>query len=112
MVLGLSMVNFSDFQNPEHILSRWIQTVRTAVETIVADRSEIRVIGSRLDDAKRGRDLDLLVESDAPVDALTRADLKWNLEEKLHLPVDIIFLEKGKKRRAFQELAYSRSEIL
>ena len=59
-----------------------------------------------------GGDLDLLIESDAPVDALTRADLKWNLEEHLHLPVDIIFLEKGKKRNAFQELAYSRSGIL
>jgi hypothetical protein len=54
----------------------------------------------------------LLVESDDPVDATQRADLKLDLEEKLDLPLDIIFLEKGKKRTAFQELAYSRSGLL
>ena len=54
----------------------------------------------------------LLVESDDPLDAIHRADLKLDLEEKLHLPLDIIFLEKGKKRTAFQELAYSRSGLL
>lgn len=56
--------------------SQEIQTVRTALETIVGDRSKIWVFGSRLDDSKRGGDLDLLIESDATVDALTRADLK------------------------------------
>lgn len=92
--------------------SQEIQTVRTAVETIGGNGSAIRIFGSMLDDSKRGGDLDLLIESDIAVDALTRADLKWSLEEKLALPVDIIFLEKGKKRSAFQELAYSRSGIL
>lgn len=92
--------------------SQEIQTVQTEVERIAGNRSEIRVFGSRMDNCKLGGDLDLLIESDVPVDILTRADLKWNLEQKLHLPVDIIFLEKGKKRTAFEELAYSRSEIL
>jgi len=59
--------------------SQKIQTVRTAVETIVGNGSEIRVFGSRLDDFKRGGDLDLLIESDIAVDALTRANLKWSL---------------------------------
>ncbi|NBS53042.1 MAG: nucleotidyltransferase domain-containing protein [Spartobacteria bacterium] len=92
--------------------SKEIEAVRTMVETIVGKGSKVRVFGSRLNDSKRGGDLDLLVESDAPVDALRRADLKLDLEEKLALPVDIIFLEKGKKRSAFQELAYSRSGLL
>jgi predicted nucleotidyltransferase len=91
--------------------SQEIQTMRTAVETIVGNSSEIRVFGSRLDDSKRGGDLDLLIESDM-ADGLIPSDLKWSLEEKLALPVDIIFLQKGKKRSAFQELAYSRSGIL
>ena len=59
--------------------SQKIQTVRTAVETIVGNGSEIRVFGSRLDDSKRGGDLDFLIESDIAVDALTRTDLKWSL---------------------------------
>ena len=57
-------------------------------------------------------DLDLLVETNSPVDAIRRADLKMDLEEKLHLPLDIIFLEKNKKKSAFQELVYSRSGLL
>jgi predicted nucleotidyltransferase len=92
--------------------SKEIETVRTVVETIVGMGSNVRVFGSRLNDSKSGGDLDLLVESDAPVDAIRRADLKMDLEEKLDLPLDIIFLEKGKKRTAFQELAYSRSGLL
>jgi predicted nucleotidyltransferase len=92
--------------------SKEIETVRTVVETIVGMGSKVRVFGSRLNDSKRGGDLDLLVESDDPVDAIRRADLKLDLEEKLDLPLDIIFLEKGKKRTAFQEIAYSRSGLL
>ena len=56
--------------------SKEIEAVRTMVETIVGKGSKVRVFGSRLNDSKRGGDLDLLVESDAPVDALRRADLK------------------------------------
>jgi predicted nucleotidyltransferase len=89
-----------------------IETVLTVVEKIFGKGSKVRVFGSRLNDSKRGGDLDLLVESDDPVDATRRADLKLDLEEKLELPLDIIFLEKGKKRTAFQELVYSRSGLL
>jgi predicted nucleotidyltransferase len=94
------------------LYSKEIETVRTVVEVIVGKGSNLRVFGSRLNDSKRGGDLDLLVESDDPVDAIGRADLKLVLEEKLDLPLDIIFLEKGKKRTAFQELAYLRSGLL
>ena len=92
--------------------SKEIETVRTMVERIVGKGSMVRVFGSRLNDSIRGGDLDLLVESEAPVDALSRASLKMDLEARLDLPLDIIFLEKGKKRSAFQELAYSRSGLL
>ena len=92
--------------------SQEIEIVRTMVERIVGKGSKVRVFGSRLNDSRRGGDLDLLVESEAPVDAIRRADLKIDLEEKLALPLDIIFLEKGKKRSAFQELAYSKSGLL
>jgi predicted nucleotidyltransferase len=89
-----------------------IKTVRTLVDSIIGKGSMVRVFGSRLNDSIRGGDLDLLVESEAPVDALSRASLKMDLEARLDLPLDIIFLEKGKKRSAFQELAYSRSGLL
>jgi hypothetical protein len=89
-----------------------IEVVRTVVEKIIGKGSKVRVFGSRLNDSKRRGDLDLLVEINDPVDEIHRADLKLDLEEKLNLPLDIIFLEKGKKRTAFQELAYSKSGLL
>ncbi len=92
--------------------SQEIEIVRTMVERIVGKGSKVRVFGSRSNDSKHGGDLDLLVESEAPVDAIRRADLKMDLEEKLALPLDIIFLVKGQKRSAFQELAYSKSGLL
>ena len=92
--------------------SKEIKTVRTLVDSIIGKGAIVRVFGSRLNDFERGGDLDLLVESDAPVDAMRRASLKMDLEARLDLPLDIIFLEKGKKRSAFQDLAYSRSGLL
>ncbi len=100
------------FRKKMRLDSKEIETVRTMVERIVGKGSKVRVFGSRLNDSKRGGDLDLLIESEVPVDAIRRADLKLDLEETLALPLDIIFLEKGQKRSAFQELAYSRSGLL
>jgi len=89
-----------------------IKTVRVVVEKIAGREAQVRVFGSRLNDFQRGGDLDLLVETDLPLDAFQRADMQMDLEEKLQLPVDIVFLEKGIKRHAFQELAYAQSQLI
>jgi hypothetical protein len=87
------------WNNPEHpYQQRFFANQTLIVEAFGSQSGEVD-----LDEAFRKR---------CPVDALTRADFKWNLEEKLNLPVDIIFLEKEKKRSAFQELAYSMSSLL
>ena len=56
-----------------------IKIVRTEVEKIAGRGAKVRVFGSRLNDSRRSGDLDLLVESDAPLDAISRADLKLNM---------------------------------
>ncbi len=89
-----------------------IATVKMLVGKIAGRGATVRLFGSRLDDSARGGDLDLLVESEQPIDVLQRADLQWNLEQHLHLPVDLVFLEKEKTRTPFQELAYARSQLL
>lgn len=65
-------------------ISQEIQTVRTAVEMIVGKRSERRVFGSRLDDPKRGGDLDLLIESNAPF----QAKFLWSIAQMSNDPTD------------------------
>jgi len=47
-----------------------------------------------------------------PLAALTRTDLKWSLEEKLALPVDIIFLEKGKKEALSRTRVFKKRNLI
>ncbi len=82
--------------------SKEIETVRTMVERIVGKGSKVRVFDSRLNDSKHGGDLDLLVESEAPVDSIRRADLKMDLEEKLALPWTSFFWKKAKSEVLFK----------
>ena len=89
-----------------------ISILHRVVKNHISEPFTLRVFGSRLDDSKRGGDLDLLIETKKPLVALKRADIQIDLEEKMQLPVDIIFLEDGMKWSPFQQLAYARSEAL
>jgi hypothetical protein len=84
-----------------------IKIVRTNVKKIAGRGAKVRVFSLRLNGSRGGEDFDLLPESDAPANAISRADLKLDLEEKRYLPLDIIFLKKAKievllKRWLFQ----------
>jgi len=55
----------------------------------VGNSARIWLFGSRLDDRKRGGDLDLYVEAE-PQSIMNELRCKVNLEECLDLPVDLI----------------------
>jgi len=63
-----------------------IQTTRS----IAGQDANVWLFGSRLDDTRRGGDVDLLIESERMAGYLERARIKIRLEQFLQLPVDVL----------------------
>ncbi len=69
------------------------------------DAIQICLFGSRIDDKRRGGDLDLYFETQHPLPLLEQADLIRRLEEATHLPVDLIIHPHGQPRRPIAVIA-------
>lgn len=82
-----------------------ISTIRDAVLAEAGAEAEVYLFGSRLDDAARGGDVDLYIESAAALPPLRRAALKLRLEALLGLPVDLVVAAKGAEPTPFQRIA-------
>lgn len=74
--------------------------------------TQVSLYGSRLDDAARGGDVDLLVETEAPPTWRQRALAAMRLEEALQLPVDLLVVERGSPATAFARVARARARQL
>ena len=70
---------------PEQV-SIIIQTTRS----IAGQDANVWLYGSRVDDTRRGGDVDLLIESAPAAGFLERARIKYRLEQILQLPVDVL----------------------
>ena len=86
-----------------------IQTITRTVSRLADGTAEVFLFGSRLDDQARGGDVDLFVESGAPLTLLERAQLKLELESVLNLPVDIVAQARNAAPTPFQRIARSRA---
>lgn len=79
----------------------------TLILRAIADQTgpgaRVALFGSRVDDSRRGGDIDLLIESDPPLSGLQRAGIRSRLEAELFLPVDILAVRH--KPTAFQGIA-------
>ncbi len=87
------------------------EIVRT-VSRLTGGTADVYLFGSRLDDAARGGDIDLLLESAAPIGLLQRARIKMELESGLGLPVDIVEHVRNRPATPFQTLARARAKKL
>lgn len=85
------------------------QLILSIARRLVDHDVEVRLFGSRLDDTRRGGDLDLLLVSNRPVPLLARAELKQALEAQLQLPVDIVTYTQGAEPPPFQAMALRQS---
>ncbi len=67
-----------------------IELIQTAVHDVAGSKATAWIYGSRLDDSRRGGDVDLLVQSSPQIGLLQRARIKTRLESQLGLPVDVL----------------------
>ncbi len=87
------------------------QIVATVRRHFGADAG-VAVYGSRLDDAARGGDVDLLVECAEPPTLMQRAAAKLELEGVLLIPVDILAVKRGDAGSPFVRMARARAVSL
>ena len=81
----------------------------SGVREFIGPSVSVHVFGSRLDDSKRGGDLDLLLISRTAIPLLASAELKMALEERLQLPVDIVTYVSTDEPTPFQAIALAQS---
>lgn len=86
-----------------------IATVLSIAHEVMGDDATVTIFGSRLDDSRRGGDLDVLVETAQRPPLLQRAELKLRLETALDMPVDIVARGRDAVPTPFQALAMARA---
>lgn len=74
--------------------------------------TRVSVYGSRLDDRARGGDVDLFIETAAPLPRWEQALMLADLEHELALPVDIFVKCIHDPDSPFEAMARSRAVIL
>jgi predicted nucleotidyltransferase len=77
---------------PEHV-----SVIRETIAREISPEARVWLFGSRVDDARRGGDVDLYVEADSPP-LLRQLQCKIDLEEALDLHVDLIVARSGAPR--------------
>lgn len=89
-----------------------VQIILGTVQDYAGSSAQTSLFGSRLDDQARGGDVDLFVETPAPMSLLDRARLQLALETRLELPVDVIVHSPEAPVSPFQQLARLRAQPL
>ena len=88
-----------------------IDTIQCTVHAVLGEGARVSLVGSRLDDSRRGGDVDLLIEAQPEPVLLDRARIKNRLEMQLQLPVDIV-TASPQQASAFVRMARSQAQVL
>jgi predicted nucleotidyltransferase len=88
-----------------------INTIKSTT-AVLGEGAQVWLYGSRLDDERRGGDVDLLVESDRQPSVIDRARFKFHVEYALQLPVDVLMVQIGQKASPFETIARAKAVSL
>jgi predicted nucleotidyltransferase len=71
--------------NPEQI-----KTITEITHKVAGDDAQVWLYGSRLQDERKGGDIDLMIQTLTPLSLLDRAKIKVRIESLLDIPVDVL----------------------
>ena len=91
-----------------------IAAIKAAARQAFGETAVVRLFGSRVDDSRRGGDIDLHVEVDPPIDEWrARAQFEAALFSRIDpRKVDVVVTERGMQPRAFERIAYRDGIVL
>ena len=92
-----------------------IEAIRQLARQVVGSSVRVRVFGSRLDDAARGGDLDLMLELTESVDnpALIAARMSALVSRVMHgRKVDVLLSAPNLMRLPIHDIAYTEGQLL
>ena len=97
------------------LTSQQIAAISDIVQLVASERKSVRVFGSRLNDAGRGGDLDLLVEFAEAVEnpALLSARLSAKISRVMAgRKVDVLLSAPNLQRLPIHEIAFQEGQLL
>lgn len=91
------------------LTSNQIAVIKQKTALVFGENAKVFLFGSRADDSKKGGDIDLFIEIATDASILKKAQLKNLLETHLHLPVDILTVQRNAPLTPFQRIAFANS---
>ncbi len=92
------------------LTSKEIHTIKTTVNRFFED-SSVYLFGSRVDDSRKGGDIDLYIETGEKDTYTKKLRVKSILEDLLYKPVDIV-ISKDKAMSALKVGQFQKSAII
>lgn len=97
------------------LTAQQIEIIRNTTREIFGAEARVKLFGSRLDDAARGGDIDLLVESDSPIAEPERKGLQLVARLQIRLgdqPIDVLVNAPQAERGPVHDLAARQGSLL
>ena len=92
-----------------------IRIIRETAHEIFGERVRVRLFGSRVDDAARGGDIDLLVECDTSMPDRLQKNLAFTARLQLQLgdqPIDVLVIDPTTRLQPVHEVARKTGVLL